>query len=184
MKPTIITFAFMLVLLMVTVTNAQDAPRMDKSPLDFAYMPYNYPHDGGDKLIGRVIYSRPAKNDREIFGKLIKYDKVWRLGANEATEITFYQDVTFGEKKVKAGTYSLFVIPGEKSWTFIVSSQQHLWGAYSYDKGKDVARTEVKTGKTENTVENLSIKFTEEGEGKGALNVYWDDVHVAVPIAY
>ncbi|MEW9503511.1 DUF2911 domain-containing protein, partial [Jeotgalibacillus marinus] len=59
----------------------------------------------------KVSYSRPFLNGREIFGKKEPYGKVWRLGADESTEIKFYQDATFGGKKVKAGTYSLFAIP-------------------------------------------------------------------------
>ena len=162
---------------------AQKITKMDKSPLDFSYLPHNYPHDGGDKLIARVIYSRPGKNDREIFGKLIKYGKVWRLGANENTEITFYEDVTFGGKQVKAGTYSMFAIPDNSTWTFILNTKLHAWGAYSYDEEKDIARVEVTPGKSENTIEQLTIVFSSTGN-KGSLNVFWDDTHVVVPVEF
>ena len=81
-----------------------------------AYFPNNFAHDrkGEQEAVIRVIYSRPQKSGREIFGNLVPWKKVWRAGANEATEIKFYKDVEIGGKKVKAGTYSLFAIPDEK----------------------------------------------------------------------
>lgn len=76
----------------------------------------------------KIVYGRPLKNGRTIFGGIIPYDKVWRTGANEATEITFYKDVVFGGQAVKAGTYSLFTIPGKKEWTFILNKDLDIWG--------------------------------------------------------
>jgi len=153
-------------------------PGMDKSPLDFAYMPHNFPHDGGT-LVGRVIYSRPSKNDRAIFGELIKYDKVWRVGANEATEIEFYKDVTFGGKSLKAGRYALYAIPGKDKWTFIVNSELHKWGAYSYDESKDVLRTEASVEINKETVEVLTIRFDDSG-----MHLYWDTTHIVIPVSH
>src|SRR5690348_12812621 len=92
------------VLVFSTTTFAQQFATLDKSPMDMAYYPNNFAHDrkAGEQAIIRVIYSRPAKGGREIFGKQTPFDKVWRTGANEATEIKFYQDVEFAGKKVKA----------------------------------------------------------------------------------
>ena len=180
MKYFIYQLTAVLFVLITGTVHAQNIPGVDKSPLDYAYLPHNYPHDGGDKLIARVIYSRPAKNDREIFGKLIKYGKVWRLGANENTEITFYEDVTFGGKPVKAGTYSLFAIPDESKWTFILNTKIHAWGSYSYEKEKDIARVDVTPGKSDKVTEYFTMVF----DSKGNLNVYWDSTHVVVPLEY
>ena len=88
---------------------------MDKSPMDMAYYPTDYPvlkiqDKASGPLIARVIYSRPQKNGRKLFGELVEYGKVWRLGANEATEIEFFQDVKIDNKKVKKGRYH--VCPG------------------------------------------------------------------------
>ncbi len=73
-------------------------PPLDKSPMDMCYYPVDYPvlkiqHKADAPLIARVIYGRPQKNDRSIFGDLVPYDMIWRVGANEATEIEFYRDV-------------------------------------------------------------------------------------------
>src|SRR5690349_20449916 len=90
-----------------TISLAQQFAALDKSPMDKAYFPNNFAHDrkAGDKAIIRVTYSRPQKNGREVMGKLVPYGKVWRAGANEATEIKFYQDVELAGKNVKAATY-------------------------------------------------------------------------------
>ena len=93
-------------------------PEMDKSPMDMSYYPNRYPvlkiqDKITEPLVARVIYSRPQRNDREIFGHLLEYGKVWRMGANEASEIEFYTDVKIGETKVKKGRYTMYCIPYE-----------------------------------------------------------------------
>ena len=95
------------------------------------------PHDTVTNGKITVTYGRPYKNNRDVFGSLEPYGKVWRLGADEATTITFNNDVKFGGKPVKAGTYTLFAIPNEKEWTLILNSQLKQWGAFSYEKNKD-----------------------------------------------
>src|SRR5258707_15507366 len=112
------------ILLTATVSYAQ--PSHPKSP-----------HDTVKTKDITVTYGRPYKKGREIFGKLEPFGKVYRCGADEATQITFDKDVTFGDKPVKAGTYALFVIPEEKQWTIILNSKLGQWGAYDYDKNKD-----------------------------------------------
>ena len=89
-----------LVLIFSTTSFAQQFAAPDKSPMDMAYHPHNFGHDrkAGEQAVIRVIYSRPAKNGREIFGKQTPFGKVWRTGANEATEIKFYQDVEFADR--------------------------------------------------------------------------------------
>src|SRR4051812_26385606 len=86
---------------------AQSKPAtMDKSPMDMCYFPVDYPvlkiqDKTPGPLIVRAIYSRPQKNGRRLFGELVEYGKVWRLGANEATELEFFQDVKIDSKKIK-----------------------------------------------------------------------------------
>src|SRR4051812_13546506 len=96
-------------LLITSMAFAQSRfPLMDKSPMDMSYYPPNYPilkiQSDKDKplepLVARVVYSRPQKNGRNVFGELLEYGNVWRLGANEATEIEFYKDVVIGNKIV------------------------------------------------------------------------------------
>src|SRR5688500_19899990 len=89
-------------------TNISKLPTLDKSPMDMAYYPSNYPvlkiqDKTTEPLVARVIYSRPQKNNRTVFGELVEYNQVWRMGANEATEIEYYQDVQIGEKRKVKG---------------------------------------------------------------------------------
>ena len=186
-------FSLLIALLgfMLVGANAQTFPALDKSPMDMAYYPADYAHDrkfapdkiGTDKAMVRVIYSRPAKNGRETFGtKLAPYGKVWRAGANEANEIKFYQDVTFGGKKIPAGTYALLTIPNENEWTIILSSDLDQWGAYSYNEGMDVARVTVPTQKTETPLENFAIQFAKKDPKTATMYMGWDNTMVAVPI--
>jgi hypothetical protein len=139
----------------------------------------NSPHDTVRASGITVTYGRPYKKNREIFGKLEPYGKVYRVGADEATTITFAKDVTFGGKAVKAGTYTLFAIPNATSWTVILNSQLGQWGAFKYDqyKDKDVVHVDVPVTKLSTPVEQLTI-----GVAGGDLNISWDVVKVAVPV--
>ena len=122
-------------------------PSVDKSPLDISYYPVNFPHlkiedKTTEPLTARVIYSRPKKEGRAVFGGLVEYGKLWRLGANEATEIEFYRPVVIGGKKIQKGRYTLYAIVNEKSWTFIINKETDIWGSFKYDKAKDIVRIE------------------------------------------
>lgn len=127
----------------------------------------------------KVTYGRPYKKGREIFGGLEKYGKVWRTGADEATEITFAKDVNFGGKPVKAGTYTLFTIPNTNEWTIILNGQGGQWGAYDYEKykDKDVAQVKAPVKKLDKVVEQLTVRF----EGNDMI-IEWDTTQVAIPI--
>ena len=128
----------------------------------------------------KVAYGQPSKRGRVIFGQLEPYGKVWRTGANEATEITFTKDATFGGQAVKAGTYTLFTIPNENEWTVILNPELKQWGAYGYDKikDKDLPHVKVPAKKLDAPVEKLTLKFDE----KNSLVIEWDQTHVEVPI--
>ncbi|MEH0153213.1 DUF2911 domain-containing protein [Limibacter armeniacum] len=157
---------------------AQKFGSIDKSPMDMVYL-----REGGrqGEPIARVIYSRPMKKDREVFGKLVPYGKVWRTGANEATEVTFYKDVKLGDQDVKAGTYSLFTIPNEKEWTIILNKDVNQWGAYSYKEANDVTRVSVPVTEGDESLEAFSIAFDQKKEGD-VMVMGWDKTRVAVPI--
>ncbi len=167
---------FILSLLFINPLQAQDFSDLDKSPMDAVIARNN-----DNSSLARVIYSRPQKKGREIFGELVPYGKIWRTGANEATEITFYDDVEFNGNKVDAGTYTLYTIPNEKNWTIILNKDINVWGAYKYDQSKDVMRTEVKTNETAATVENFSITFRPADNGANLL-MGWDNVYLEIPI--
>jgi len=181
-----ICLAFACVLFFFGKTVAQTLRGLDKSPMDMAYYPDNFAHDRkpGDKVIIRVTYSRPSKNNREIFGKLVPYNKVWRTGANESTEIKFYEDAELAGKKVKAGIYSLFTIPGEKEWVIILNSNLDYWGAYSYNKANDILRVSVPVGSLADVAENFSIQFENTGEKQGIMKMAWDKTLINVPFKF
>ena len=171
-KTTILTtVAFAFIILFSTQTNAQKFAKLDKSPLDISY--YKPNKDAAPKI--KIIYSRPQLNGRDV-STLVPNGKIWRTGANEATEIQFFQDVTFGGKKVKAGTYSLFTIPGATEWTIILNSDLDVWGDYSYNESHDVMRTQaiVSTG---DVIEAFSIAFE-----KDTMYLAWGTLRVAIPI--
>ena len=174
-----------LVLVSVGV-QAQKVVNLSKSPMDKAYYPVNFAHDrkGADKAVVSVTYCRPAKNGREVFGKLVPFGKVWRTGANESTEIKFFQDVTIQGKTVKAGNYSLFSIPGEKEWTIILSSDVNFWGAFKYNEAHDVLKATVPAKKAESVFENMTIEFVNGMDKEAILQIVWDTTLVELPIAF
>ena len=154
---------------------AVNFPDLDKSPLDIALF-----KKGGDAKI-KVLYSRPAKNGRVVFGKLVKYGKVWRTGANECTEIRFYQDVKIAGQEVKAGVYSIFTIPNENEWTFILNSDTDKWGAFFYKEENDILRTNMTVESPKKPIESFSMTFDKTKSGVD-LYMAWDNVQVHVPI--
>lgn len=172
---TIALMAFAMVF--TTEATAQDFSGLDKSPMDGASYPASY--KVSDKAV-RITYSRPQLKGRAV-ADLAKPGKVWRTGANEAPEITFYKDVKIGDGAVKAGTYSLFTIPGESEWTVILNSKLNQWGAYSYDESADVARVKVTASNDGKSLEEFSIAF-KEVSGGAHMVIGWGKTRVAVPI--
>lgn len=132
----------------------------------------------------KVVYGQPWVRGRAIFGELVPFAQVWRTGANEGTEIYFQSDVTFGGQHVPAGLYSLFTIPGELSWTVILSSRLGQWGVRGYNVEDDVARVEVPVSTTDELVEGFSIRFLEdENDADVQLTISWERTSVSVPIS-
>jgi hypothetical protein len=174
-------FAFAFAIMATTLFStqhiqAQTFPKMDASPMDLALAKT----DRNSQPVARVIYSRPMKKDREIFGELVPYGEVWRTGANEATELTLYKPMLLGTTKLSAGTYTLYTIPNEDSWTIIINSDTNVWGAYSYKKEKDVARIDVPARDAPAPTESLSMVFRPESDGM-TLMIGWDSTYVEVP---
>jgi hypothetical protein len=168
------TIAFAFVILLTTNVNAQKFSGLDKSPMDAASFPNDYKVSN---KVAKIIYSRPQLNGRSL-NELAPNGKQWRLGANEAAEITFYKDVNFGGQPIKAGTYTMSAIPGENEWTLILSSDLNTWGAYFYNEANDVARITAKASMADESLEAFSIVFDE----KGTMHMGWDKVRVEVPM--
>lgn len=182
-----ILFIFLFCFSAVIAQTATEFPPMDKSPMDMAYYPVNYPalkiqNKVTEPLVARVIYSRPQKGGRNIFGGLVEYGKVWRLGANEATEIEFYKHVWIGGKKIPKGRYTLYAIVYEDKWTIILNRETDIWGAFKYDAKKDIVRTDVMVQKNAEALEALAIVFEKSADGTN-LVIGWDTVRVSLPIA-
>jgi len=174
----VFTIAFMaLAMVFATEANAQEFSGMDKSPLDNASYPTDY--KVSEKAV-RITYGRPQLKGRSL-AELAPAGEVWRTGANEAPEITFYKDVKFGGTDVKAGTYALLTIPGEKEWTIILHSNLNQWGSYFYKDGSDVARVPAAASTGEKSLEAFSIAF-KEVDGGVHMVMGWDKTRVAVPI--
>lgn len=167
------TIAFAFTLLLSFNAEAQKFSDLDKSPLDVTY----YKTSRNASPDARVIYSRPQLKGRTV-ASLAPNGKVWRTGANESVEITFYSDVKFGGETVKAGTYSLFTIPGEEEWTIILNSDLHAWGAYSYNEDNDVVRVKGSVSEGTDSLEAFSMAFSSD-----SLNLGWGTLRVAVPFS-
>lgn len=176
MKNSILSIAILIItLISSTELTAQKFKSLDKSPMDATAFPNSYKIS--DKIV-KVIYSRPQLNGRDLV-KLAPPEKVWRTGANEAAEITFYKDVIFGGKALKAGTYSLFTIPSlEGDWTVIINRARNIWGSYYYKQDQDVIRVSGKTSKVEENIEAFSIMFEEDM----TLKMGWGNTVISVSI--
>ena len=175
-KKSIIAIAvFVITLISSLQLTAQEFKSLDKSPMDMAAFPSSYKIS--EKII-KVTYSRPQLKGRDLV-KLAPPEKVWRTGANEAAEITFYKDVNFGGKELKAGTYSLFTIPSlNGDWTVIINKATNIWGSYYYKQDEDVVRVSGKTSKTEEYIDAFSIMFDRDM----VLKMGWGNTVVSVSI--
>ncbi|MEI9922089.1 MAG: DUF2911 domain-containing protein [Bacteroidota bacterium] len=159
---------FILLASLATFTFAQEAIPPRPSPLAIAACKYK------DSYL-KITYSQPHKRGREIFGKLVPYGQVWRLGANEATELTISREVFIGGHLLPAGTYSLFAIPDQEKWTIIVSKDVGLWGSYNYNQANDVMRFDVASRMLpgELVYEPFTI-FIDQKTNKADIVISWD----------
>uniref|UniRef100_UPI0040495041 DUF2911 domain-containing protein n=2 Tax=Gelidibacter sp. TaxID=2018083 RepID=UPI0040495041 len=173
------TLSLAFIMLFSMQVNAQKFSDLDKSPMDAATFPGNY--KVANKVI-KVIYSRPQLNGRDV-SKLAPNGDVWRTGANEATEIIFYKDVTIGGKKIKAGTYSLFTIPENDEWTILINTDINVWGAYTYNDAKTVAKITVPVTQDKTSLDAFSIVF-EENKNGADMFMGWGTLRVKVPIQF
>lgn len=182
---------FTLLLCTLGLSGQEDFPDLDKSVMDAAYYPQraalrSFAETDEERTAMepkiRVLYSRPLKNDREIFGDLLPYGEPWRAGANESTEVFFFQDVTVGDQLVPAGRYSLIVIPTESEWTVKLNSELDGWGNFSYDPAADVASISVPVQELTEPVEAVSMVLYEASPGTVHLKMGWDRSFVEVPI--
>ena len=165
---------------------------IDQSPLDISYCPADFPQQkmndpsSPSSPVGRVIYSRPHKKGRVIFGdgpnSICPYAKPWRLGANESTEIEFFQPVVINGKNVNAGKYVLYAIPYPDRWVIVFNSNLNSWGL-NIDEAKDVFKTEIPVQTQSPSLEDFTMIFIETPTGADLL-MAWDNVKTLLPLTY
>ncbi len=129
-----------------------------------------------------VDYSRPNKNNREVFGSLVPYGKVWRTGANATTKIKFSDAVKLGGKDIPAGEYVLFTIPNQNDWTVIVYKDTKVQSAGEYKQENDLARLVTKPSSLPRPEETFTISLTDVKGSSATLNFIWDTTRAAVQL--
>lgn len=159
----------------------------DVSPMDMSYYPVDYPklkmaNSISAPPVARVIYSRPHLQSRKMFEQILKYGEPWRLGANEATEIQFFRDLTIQGKKIPAGRYVLYCIPYADKWTIILNSGIDTWGL-KIDSSKDVYRFDVPVTFKKSQVEFFTMVFEKTDQGADLI-MAWDTVVARLPIVF
>lgn len=157
---------------------------VDVSPMDMAWLPVDYPKLTVKKPlpIARIIYSRPHKQGRKIFGNLVKYGERWRLGANEATEMEIFTPVTIQGKTIPKGRYILYCIPETQSWTIVFNRNLFSWGL-TLDPSKDLYHFSIPAQVKNQSVEYFSMVFQPNANGAD-LVMAWDNVEARLPIQY
>ncbi|MDZ4794378.1 MAG: DUF2911 domain-containing protein [Bacteroidota bacterium] len=129
-----------------------------------------------------LSYSRPGMKGRKIYGDLVPFGKVWRTGANQASTLTFAEDVSIGGVKIKAGKYGLLSIPEKKTWTLIISKQTDVTSPAAYKQEEDVVRVEAKTMDMDASMETFTIQFANIKSNSCELHIMWDQTAVSLPI--
>ena len=152
-----------------SLIQAQEFKGLDKSPLDMI----EYPGNRGESQWARILYSRPQLKGRD-YKSLVPSDKIWRLGANESTELTLYIPMKVGNTSLAAGVYTLYALPAENEITIIINKENHVWGAYSYKKDLDVVRVTVPLTKTDKSIEAFSMVFGKGSSSNVDLHMGWE----------
>ncbi len=126
-----------------------------------------------------IDYGRPGMRGRTIFGNVVPWNTVWRLGANAATQLITNKTLKFGSKKVEPGIYTLFALPSQTGWKLIINKQHGQWGTV-YDEKMDLLRLPLKTEMPKEPVERFT--FSVEGHGKsGVLSFAWEKTKETIP---
>jgi len=177
-KKILISLAVIVVLLVVSVFYLNYRNRT-LSP------PGNVSITSGDLTVS-VTYSRPSARGRLVFGSeeqkaLQPYGKYWRLGANEATEVSFSKDVIFNGSPVRAGTYRMYAFPGAETFEIGLNTELGEWGYMEPDYSKDVLRTKVAVEKLDPPVEQYTIRLQNQ-ETQVQIIFEWSDTRFRIPI--
>jgi tetratricopeptide (TPR) repeat protein len=129
-----------------------------------------------------IQYSRPGKRDRLVFGDVVPFGEIWRLGANENTKITSSDAIIFGKDTVKAGTYAIYAKPEKESWTLFLYSETTNWGVPDpWDSKKVVYETKLPVVQLNDVVETLTISIEKIENNGASLVIMWDKSKIALP---
>jgi len=128
-----------------------------------------------------IKYSRPSTRGRKIFGGLVPYGNVWRTGANAATSLTTDTALDIGGTNVPAGNYTLYTVPGEKSWQLIVNKETGQWGT-KYDQGQDLARIRMQVSQLPSALEVFTVSLDKTGAKSATLKLQWELTSASVNI--
>lgn len=169
-KFSLLLVALLTLTLSLTATAQQDKSQRPSPPVTASNS------FGNTKVV--INYGSPAVKGREIWGKLVPYGKVWRTGANEATTFEVTTDVMIEGKKLAAGRYALFTIPGEEEWTIIFNKTADQWGAYGYKAEDDALRITATPASHGEMAERLVFQIVPDGDAKAAVTLYWEKVAV------
>jgi Protein of unknown function (DUF2911) len=171
MIPRMKTFAAFLTVLCLSASAQAQAPKL----------PQPSPAAKAALTVGvtdvEIVYHRPGVKGRTIWGELVPWGEVWRLGANEATTISFSTPVKVEGHDVPAGTYGLFAIPAKDKWTLILNKQPKQWGAYFYKQEEDLVRFDVKP-QTGPANEWMAFTMTPTSPDSAVIEMAWDTVRV------
>lgn len=160
---------------------------VDASPMDMAYFPADFPVQkmngkASGLPLARVIYSRPHRGGRKLFGALVQWGQPWRLGANEATEIEFFQPVTIQQKRIEKGRYTLYAVPYETRWTVVLNKDLYSWGLKPNPQD-DTARFDVPSSAAPQPVEFFTMNFEKTATGADLL-MAWENTEVRLPLQF
>jgi hypothetical protein len=153
--------------LIVNSLNAQEKPSSTKEVVS-------------GKINGATIsinYGSPSVRAREIWGKLVPFNQVWRAGANDATTFETDKQLTIGGSKLPAGKYSFFIIPNEKECIIIFNKEAKQWGAYKYKEKEDQLRVTVKQQIAKLTAEKLVYTID-----KNSIALSWDNWNIPIAV--
>ena len=128
-------------------------------------------------------YHRPQVRGRQLWGSLVPYESVWRAGANENTTIHFSDPVKVEGQELAAGTYGLHMLPGEKEWQVIFSTNSTSWGSFSYDQAEDALRVKVKPQKAP-FQEVMQFRFDHLTADGGIIVLHWEELEVPFEIEF
>lgn len=160
---------------------------VDVSPMDMLYYPTDYPvrrmnGQAAPLPVMRIIYSRPHRGGRKLFGNLVKWGEPWRLGANEATEVEFFQPVTIQNRRVQKGSYIAYAIPEEKKWTLVLNKNIYTWGL-NFNPANDVDRFEMQVKTLPQEIEHFTMSFV-PAAGGADLVMAWETTEARLPLQF